>query len=276
VPRARPPIASLDASLIASAGLEPAAIVGLANELADEARSILSAHFRRPAAVEYKSDRSPVTAVDRLTEQTLRDRIRARFPAHAIAGEEHGFDGSDRRCVWVLDPIDGTKAFITGVPLFGSLIALLIDDRAVLGVVEMPALAERWVGVCGRATEHDGEACRTSARESLSSAFLFATSPSMFRGPDRQRFDAVSERARMTRYGTDCYAYGLLASGFVDLVVEADMKPYDYLALVPVVEGAGGVITDWRGDRLRFESDGHVVAAASATLHAEALALLAG
>lgn len=263
-----------DSPSLRAEGFDPKELIAFANELGDAARPIARAHFRRPLVVEQKADASPVTVADRDIESELRAMITARFPEHGIIGEEHGSHQANRRCLWVIDPIDGTKAFVTGLPTFGTLVAFVLDDRALLGLVEMPALGERWVGAQGFPTLMGERVCRTSGRERLVEASLFASSPYMFNAVERPRFEAVSRAASITRFGADCYAYGLLASGFTDLVVEADMKPYDYLALVAVVESAGGTITDWRGDPLGLSSDGRIVAAATAALHQQALELL--
>ena len=263
-------------NLLGVIGVDVDELVQFVNELADAARAIVGGYFRQPIAVDSKRDATPVTVADRRTERKLRAMIEERFPDHGLVGEEYGTAGGDRSCLWVIDPIDGTRGFITGMPLFGTIIGLLVDGVPVLGVLEMPALAERWIGVSGQPTRLGGVQCCSSACEKLAHASLFATTPAMFSPDERERFEAVSRRATLTRFGADCYAYGLLASGFVDLVVEADMKPHDYLGLVPIVEGAGGVITDWSGAPLGFESPSRVVAAATLALHERALELLAG
>ena len=176
----------------------------------------------------------------------------------------------------MIDPIDGTKSFICGMPTFGTLIALVEEDSPIFGIVEMPALKERWIGGRGLATTYNGQACRTAEHAQLAGATLLSTSIDMFKGDDLVRFNALSEKVRLRRFGGDCYAYGLLASGFIDLVVEADMAPYDYLPLVPVVENAGGIMSDWSGQALNIHSKGTVVAAATAALHEQALAHLSG
>ena len=255
-------------------GLDALELLEFANLLADRARPLARSFFRRPMAVDRKEDDSPVTAADRSIEIELRALIQERFPGHALLGEEFGAEGDDRACLWVIDPIDGTRGFITGMPLFGTLIGLLVDSQPVLGVLETPALGERWIRVSGLPTRFNGAPCRTSGRHGLSDASLFATTPAMFSAEEFVRFDSVQRRVSVTRYGADCYAYGLVASGFADLVVEADMKPHDYLGLVAIVEGAGGVMTDWSGRRLAVTSDGTVVAAASPALHREVLELL--
>jgi inositol-phosphate phosphatase/L-galactose 1-phosphate phosphatase/histidinol-phosphatase len=242
-----------------------------AENLADEAGAIALRYFRRPLAVEVKADASPVTEADRRIESVIRRRIRERYPSHGLLGEEHGSEQGSSDLTWVIDPIDGTKSFISGMPTFGTLIALLEGAAPVLGVVDHPALRERWVGVAGAPTRCNGVVCRTRACTRLAHAVLYATSPDMFKGAARRRFAAISAAASMQRFGGDCYAYALLASGHIDAVIEAGLKPYDYMALVPVVAGAGGVMTDWRGRALGLESDGRVIAAATPALHSEML-----
>ena len=198
------------------------------------------------------------------------------YPDHGIYGEEHGSVRLDSTYVWVLDPIDGTKSFVTGRPTFGSLIALLRDGEPIVGIIEMPALGERWVGAEGRPTTFNGKPARTRACPELADAWLYATSPEMFVGPDSDAFKRLRMQSRAAIYGADCYAYGLLANGTVDLVCEASMQPYDYCAVVPVITGAGGVVSDWRGQTLGLESDGRVLASGDAKTHAAALAVLRG
>jgi inositol-phosphate phosphatase/L-galactose 1-phosphate phosphatase/histidinol-phosphatase len=176
----------------------------------------------------------------------------------------------------VLDPIDGTKSFISGVPLFGTLIALAHHGRLILGVLDQPISRERWVGAAGRPTTLNGAPVRTRPCAGLDAATLFATTPDMFKEQDADAFARLSRGVKLTRFGADCYASGLLAAGFVDLVVEASLKPYDFAALAPIVEGAGGVATDWRGQPLTLASDGRVIFAGDRRAHAAALDVIAG
>jgi inositol-phosphate phosphatase/L-galactose 1-phosphate phosphatase/histidinol-phosphatase len=251
--------------------------IALATRLADAARAVVMKYYRTAVAIDDKADSSPVTIADREAEQAMRALIEAAHPNHGIVGEELGAVRADADYVWVLDPVDGTKAFITGKPLFGILIALLHRGRPVVGIIDHPALGERFLGVAGRPTFYNGKPARTRACPSLEKAWLYATSPEMFRaGPEADAFQRLKKRVKHPVYGAECYAYGLLAAGFVDLVVEATMKPMDYCALVPVVEGAGGVITDWQGAALGLGSSGQVIAAGDAKLHAAARAVLAG
>ena len=249
-------------------------VVAFAEGLADLAAPIALKYFRQKLAVEAKADASPVTVADREIEAAIRRRIRESFPEHGLFGEEHGFEGLDSERIWVIDPIDGTKSFISGMPTFGTLIACLEKGVVIAGVVDHPALRERWVGYRGGRTLHNGQPCQTSGRTHLAEAILYTTTPDLFNSKDRSAFDAVSKKVSLRRFGGDCYAYALLASGHIDLVLEAGLQPYDYLSLVPVIEGAGGVITDWQGQKLDLNSDGRVVAAATPELHREVLSCL--
>jgi inositol-phosphate phosphatase / L-galactose 1-phosphate phosphatase / histidinol-phosphatase len=251
------------------------AALSLAEQLADVARTIGRRHFRTPLAVERKGDGSPVTVADREIETRLRTMIRAAFPGHAVRGEEFPPEGSGSgEFTWVLDPIDGTKSFVTGFPLFGTLIALLQAGRPVLGVIEAAALAERWVGCEGRATLFNGQPARSSACRTLEQASVYATTAETFNAAERLRFEALGARAALRRFGGDCYLFGMLASGYCDLVVEVQLKPHDFMAPVPIVEGAGGRISDWCGAPLTAAADGRVVAAATESLWQQAIAVL--
>lgn len=254
-----------------TSSLNPLAI---AHELADAAARQSLPHFRTGLTVYTKGDASPVTLADRAAESAMRELLARQAPDHGILGEEHGRERLDAEHVWVLDPIDGTKSFITGSPLWGTLIALVRHGRVELGLVDMPVLRERWIGLRGQGAQRNGEAVQVSACDSLAQARIFTTSPDMFSPDEWSAFDALSRRAALRRFGGDCYSYAQLACGCVDLVVESDLQPYDYMALVGLVEAAGGVITDWRGRPLGLGSDGRVVAAASPALHRQALDVL--
>ncbi|HEU0155484.1 MAG TPA: histidinol-phosphatase [Stellaceae bacterium] len=250
--------------------------LGLAAALADAAGAAIRPHFRTRLAVDDKPDLTPVTVADRAAEAAMRELLEARFPEHGIIGEEYGRVREDAEFVWVLDPIDGTKSFISGVPLFGTLIALARAGRPILGIIDQPISRERWVGAEGRPTTLNGAPVRCRPCAGLETATLFATTPDMFEGADAARFARVKGAAKLTRYGGDCYAYGLLAAGFIDLVLEANLKPYDFCAMIPIVEGAGGVTGDWQGNPLSLASDGRVLVAGDRRIFAAALALLDG
>jgi inositol-phosphate phosphatase/L-galactose 1-phosphate phosphatase/histidinol-phosphatase len=252
------------------------AFLALALRLADAAGAEIRPYFRQPLVIHDKPDLTPVTAADRAGETAMRELIEAHFPAHGIIGEEFGRVREAAEFVWVLDPIDGTKSFISGVPLFGTLIALTRHGRPLLGVIDQPISRERWVGATGRPTIFNGAAIRCRTCPTLAAATLFATTPDMFKGEDAAAFARVSAAVKLTRFGADCYAYGLLAAGFIDLVLEASLKPYDFCAMVPIVEGAGGVATDWRGAALDLASDGRILVAGDRRAHQAALALLDG
>ncbi|HUK59150.1 MAG TPA: histidinol-phosphatase [Stellaceae bacterium] len=248
--------------------------IALALTLADTAGAIVRKYFRAPIAVDDKPDRTPVTIADREAERAMRRLIADAFPAHGIIGEEEGREREDADSVWVLDPIDGTKNFISGIPIFGTLIALVRNGRPALGVIDQPVLGERWLGVAGAATTLNGKPVRTRACAALAQATLYATSPDMFAGADAAAFQRLKAQVKLARFGADCYAYAQLAAGFIDLVVECDLKPYDFAALVPVIEGAGGAIVDWRGEALQIRSDGRVIACGDPRLIAPAKAAL--
>lgn len=252
------------------------AFVDFAGRLADASGVVINRHFRTRFEVERKADETPVTIADRESEAAMRRLIAETYPDHGIVGEEHGAEREDAELVWILDPIDGTRAFIAGKPMFGTLIALVRGGTPILGVIDQPVLGERWIGGAGRRTTFNGAAAAARPCGALTDAVLNTTSPDLFTGADAARFQRLSGAVAHTEYGGDCYAYGLLALGFIDLVVEADLKPHDFCALAPVVAGAGGTITDWHGDALSLSSDGRVVAAGDPALHARALEVLDG
>jgi inositol-phosphate phosphatase/L-galactose 1-phosphate phosphatase/histidinol-phosphatase len=218
---------------------------------------------------------SPVTVADRAAEAAMRRLIAARFQDHGIIGEEYGPEREKAEFVWMLDPIDGTKSFISGVPLFGTLIALAHRGRPIVGVIDQPISRERWIGAQGHPTTFNGAPIRCRPCPGLAAATVFSTSPDMFQGPDAAAHARVAAAAKLVRFGADCYAYGLLAHGFIDLVIEAGLKSYDFSAMLPIVEGAGGVASDWRGAPLTVASDGRVAVAGDRRAHEQALALLA-
>lgn len=258
--------------------LDPA-FGALAHRLADAAGTAAMALFRTNVAIETKDDDSPVTRADRDAEAAMRTLINEAFPEHGILGEEHGAERTDAEYVWVLDPIDGTRAFINGIPLFATLIALLRDGDPVLGLNAYPALDERWMAARGKPALHwgrgeNGVACRVRACPSLAAARACTTSPDMFDATDSARYERLKPALRDVRFGTDAWAYAMVASGETDLAVESGMQPYDYLSHAVIVESAGGKITDWEGRPLRIDSPGSVLAAGDAGVHAAALDIL--
>lgn len=263
-------------------------LTSFANELADAAGDAIIPYWRQEGVVvESKKESgrsvsqtiSPVTIADRSAEMVMRQLIETRFPSHGIYGEEFGEVRVDADFVWVLDPIDGTKAFITGKPTWGILIGCLFRGVPIVGVIDQCILKERWVGSIGNPTLLNGEpvsVASTSATK-LCDSTIYTTTPDMFRaGEEWKKFETVRDASLRTLYGCDCYAYALVASGFgADAVVEADLGLYDYAAIVPVVQGAGGVITDWNGNALTLQNHdnckGRVVACSNTALHSEML-----
>ena len=235
--------------------------IEFAHRLAVAAGEAIRPYFRAAHGLETKSDDSPVTLADRAAEAAMRRLIEAEFPRDGIHGEEYGVKEGTSGRQWVLDPIDGTRAFISGRPIFGTLIALVADGWPVLGVIDQPILKERWIGVAGRPTEFNGAPAATRACRELSGALLATTSPALFDDGQLHAFEHLEGACRSAVLGGDCYNYGGVASGWLDLVVEAGLKLHDFAALVPVVEGAGGRMCDWQGDPLHAGSTGEVIAA---------------
>ncbi|PYC16238.1 histidinol-phosphatase [Pseudomonas mosselii] len=245
-----------------------------AEQLADAAAEAIKPYFRASLDVEDKGGRlyDPVTVADKAAEEAMRRLIQSRYPDHGILGEEQGAAKGSSPLTWVLDPIDGTRAFITGLPLWGTLIALNDGERPVVGVMNQPFTGERFVGTPQGAWRGETP-LKTRGCADLNSATLMCTTPDMFDTPARRAaFEAVAGKARLLRYGGDCYAYCMLASGFVDVIVEASLQPYDVQALIPIIEGAGGVITAWDGGSA--QDGGCVVACGDPVLHAQVVEML--
>ncbi|XP_038900317.1 bifunctional phosphatase IMPL2, chloroplastic [Benincasa hispida] len=252
----------------------------VANRVADAAGEVIRKYFRQKFEIIDKADFSPVTVADQAAEESMVSVILKNFPSHAIYGEEKGWRCKENSAdyVWVLDPIDGTKSFITGKPLFGTLIALLYRGKPILGIIDQPVLRERWIGLNGRRTTLNGQNVSTRTCSDISQAYLYTTSPHLFSGEADEAFARVRNKVKVPLYGCDCYAYALLASGFVDLVIESGLKPYDFLSLIPIIKGADGEITDWKGDELCWEAlpnsratSFNVLAAGDKGIHQQAL-----
>lgn len=235
--------------------------IALAGRLADAAGNVIRPLFRSAFAHEAKADLSPVTEADRAAEAAIRAILDAECPADAIIGEEYGTkDGTSGRS-WVIDPIDGTISFMAGRPIFGTLIALLQHGFPVLGVIDQCISGERWLGAIGQGTTLNGKPASTRRCRELADAVLASSGPQYFDDHSAGHFMALASKTnRRTVWGGDCYNYGLLSSGHLDLVVETGLKLHDFAALVPVVEGAGGTMCDWNGEPLHSGSEGHVIA----------------
>ena len=253
-----------------------AELFAFAESLADAAGDLVRPYFQRPIEVEAKAGDSPVTEADRAVETRIREMIAARYPGHGVIGEEFSDTNPDAEHVWVIDPIDGTRSFIIGVPLFTTLVALVRDGVPVLGVIDQPVISDRWVGGVGWPTTFNGDPTRCRTCDDIALAQLCTSSDAYFEGDDLAPFERLRAAVRWTHQGADAYGFGLVASGFIDLGVETTMGTHDYCALAPVIEAAGGVMTDWNGAPLTVESDGRVLAAGDQRIHAAALALIGG
>lgn len=263
------------AAIPAAVQAELKRLADLAARFADQARGKSLQWFRTPLEILTKLDDSPVTLADREVETLLRQAIGKHCPGHGIWGEEHGRGHMDAEFAWMVDPIDGTRSFISGHPLWGTLLAVLWRGRPCMSLIDIPATQDRWTGLVGEPSRFNGLPCQTSHCHRLEDAVLMSTTPDMFTAAEHSVFERVSTQVRMRRFGGDCYGYGLLASGHIDLVIESELQPYDFMASIPVIEGAGGCISDWQGQRLTLASRGQVVASANPALHAQALAALA-
>jgi histidinol-phosphatase len=248
------------------------------DQLANASGDTILPFFRTALAIENKKvgGFDPVTAADRAAEQTMRTLIRKQFPDHGILGEEYGSERTDAEYVWVLDPIDGTKSFIAGMPVWGTLIGLMRFGEPVFGMMNQPFTRERFSGD-GGAARHRGPAGNRELRvrecASLADAVMFTTSPLLMNHDDRAAFSKLEEKVKLSRYGGDCYHYCMLAAGLIDVIVETEIKPYDIVAIIPIVAGAGGIVTTW--DNGPAQGGGRVVVAGDKRVHAQALEILA-
>jgi inositol-phosphate phosphatase/L-galactose 1-phosphate phosphatase/histidinol-phosphatase len=250
-------------------------IAQFASSLTRISRPIIETWFRHLPYVERKEDSSPVTIADKNVEASLRKAIAETFPSHAIIGEEEGSAVGSSAYTWVIDPIDGTRAFSCGNPLFGTLIAVLHEAKPVIGVIDLPMLGTTWLGVRGEATLLNGKPVRAAQTHNLADARIATTSASAL-AEDYPRFEKLNMAARVTSYGGDCANYAHLAAGWCDLVAETHLKTYDIMATIPVIEGAGGVVSQWNGKPITLDDyDGTALASASRSLHDEAMAVLA-
>lgn len=254
--------------------LSPQDLMKAALEISAEAEPIPLRYFRSELEVEDKPDASPVTVADRETEKRIREGIAARFPEHGVFGEEFGRSDSASDMTWIIDPIDGTRSFIVGLPLFGMLIGVLRGGEPVAGLIRMPALGEVYAGCRGGGATRNGApiSCRPVTR--AEGARIYVNEASQFFDEEPERLRRLMSVSEARRFSNDCYSFALLAAGGIDAVIEMGLQPYDYLPVAPVIEAAGGIMTDWQGAPLTLGSDGRVVAAATVDLHQELLTLL--
>ncbi len=250
-------------------------LLEFANFLADEAAQISRKYFRQAITITSKENQSPVTIADREIELRLRELIKQYYPSHGIIGEEFANHDTHAEFCWVLDPIDGTVAFSTGKPTFTTLVALLRDGVPLLSVIDQAISRERFSAVAQNETWLDGVKLRTSRQTEVANVRLNATTPLMFTTAyERNAFERVRSKVRLTAFGGDAYAFGLLAAGHIDVIMEAELQYYDIAALMPVIESAGGVISDWQGKPLNREFNGQVLASANTELHNKILQII--
>lgn len=248
------------------------------SQLSQAAGEAILPHFRSGFDVENKlaGGFDPVTIADKAAETAMRKVINTTYPTHGILGEEHGGENLDAEHVWVLDPIDGTRAFISGLPTWGVLIGLKTAGKPDLGMMAQPYVNESYAGD-GKTAWYDGplghRPLRTRACDKLEDAILLTTAPEMFKGKEAEAYQSIASRIRLARYSTDCYGYAMVAAGQVDCVIETGLQTYDILALIPIIEGAGGVVTNWTGGSAA--EGGQVVASGDPRLHDQLLTTLA-
>ena len=250
--------------------------ISIAEAAADAAGEVLRHAFRNNLTVEAKSDGSPVTAADRDAEAVMRSIIARACPDHGIRGEELEETNAGNETVWVLDPIDGTRSFITGKPVFTSLVSLVHRGEFIIGLIDQPVTADRWVGAEGKTTTWNGLRTKVRPCARLDEAAMYTTGTEWYGTEELGAFERLRQEVLMTLYSTDAYAFGLLASGHIDLAIECQLEPHDFAALIPVVEGAGGIITDWQGNALKPDSPANVLAAGDPKVHKAAIEVLAG
>jgi len=249
-------------------------LMGAANQLADQAAITSSSYFRAGVDIDLKGDESPVTIADKQIEREAREILGKLYPDHSILGEEYGAGDLTKDHVWVIDPIDGTRSFISGHPLYGFLLAHMNKGKCELGMIAMPELQERYIGQKGQGATLNGQPISVSKKTDLSDAIIYLNEGDKLVQHEPEVFARLLTLGHTRRFAYDCYPHALLAAGQVDVVVDYDLKPFDYLPLAGVIEEAGGVISDWDGKLLDFDSDGRVVSAATPELHSELLSFL--
>ena len=248
--------------------------VKFANFLADESSIIITKYFRTKININNKSDNTPVTIADKKAELKIREIINKKFPNHGILAEEFEHQNKEADFLWVIDPIDGTKSFIAGHKDFGTLISLLFNKNPIIGIIDCPAHNERWVGIKDHHTTCNNIKVSTSSIKKIEDSYLFTSGEFFYEPFLKKGFERIKEQSKYFRYGGDCYMYGMLASGLIDVVIEDTLKVHDYMALVNIIEGAGGKITDKFGKNVSIESDGSLVASCNPNIHQELISII--
>jgi histidinol phosphatase-like enzyme (inositol monophosphatase family) len=248
--------------------------VDFAVRLAEAARAVMKEKLASPPAIEIKPDSSYVTDTDKAIERTLRTLINKTWPGHGILGEEYGPENADADHVWALDPIDGTAAWVAGLPVFGTLIALLYKGTPVVGIIDHLVTDDRWIGAAGRPSTRNGSPIRTRACPDMRRAMLSASNPDFFSPEEKPPFERLRAVTQWRIYGGSCFSYGLLASGRTDIAIDTGLSIHDYAPYGPILAGAGGIITDWQGAPVTIATGRQILAAGDPLRHAEALALI--
>ena len=248
--------------------------ISFANFLADESAKITLKYFRQTFSTENKQDNTPVTIADKNTELRIRDLINKTYPKHGILGEEFEDINPDSEFKWVIDPIDGTMSFIAGHKDFGTLIALLHNNKPVIGIINCPIHEERWLGIEGKKTTMNGKEVQTSKIKDLKKSYVCTSGLYFDNDHFRKGFDKIIQQTRYHRFGGDCYMYGMVASGYIEIVLEDTLKAHDYMALVPIIEGAGGKVSDKYGKNINIYSEGSVIASANDQLHKQLIDII--
>ena len=248
--------------------------ISFANILADESAKVIMKYFRQTLTIENKDDDTPVTIADKKSELKIRELINKAYPSHGILAEEFDDTNLDSEYIWVIDPIDGTRSFIAGHKDFGTLIALLYKKKPVLGIINCPAHSERWIGIENQITTLNGKKIKTSQKKSIEDCYTITTGLYLEDEIFRNAFENIIKKSKDYILRGDCYMYGMLSSGLVDIVFEDTLKAHDYMALVPVIQGAGGVITDKFNNPITLDSDGSVLATANSLIHKQAINMI--
>jgi len=252
----------------------PQQLIKLANKCADASGKIIKKYFRKKIKINLKKDNTPFTKADIEAEKIIRELILKQEPNCGFVGEETGTVNMNREYCWVVDPLDGTKSFITGKPTFGTLIGLLKNNKPVLGILNQPILNERWVGIAGVETKYNNKKVRVRKCKSIKGAKMYATSPMMFQGRNKKIYKNVRAKIGECLFGADCYSHGLMSLGFVDVILEANLKPWDYIASASIISGAGGKITDWNDNDLNLQSDGRILATGDSNIHKQIIKII--
>ena len=252
----------------------PIEFIKFAHLLSDKSESLILKYFRTKLKIKSKADNSPVTIADTESELLIRKLITTNYPNHGIISEEHSDLNPNAEFVWVIDPIDGTRSFIAGHKDFGTLIALLYKNIPILGIINCPAHKERWQGIINKKTYLNGKVTSTSKINNLNKCYSFS-SGLYFEDPNfKKLYDKLIKKVKYYRFGGDCYMYGMLASGFIDIVVEDTLKIHDYMALIPIIEGAGGKVSDRYGKKITINSKGSFVGSCSQNIHKQVIKIL--